>query len=200
MATTARPLLTQHQRDALRSLTELVIAAVEFLGTGGLITVDDLIPGVRRLLRAERHSRDWRRVTRAIDRAANRKLISIESDSDKPHRIKLTERGRALLSQRLLEGCAVERPHRWDGRWRVLVFDVPEKKRRERDVLRAMLRRLGFRYLQRSVWVYPFDCAEVVDLLRAANQLSHITVRSITAVAIEEDRSLRSHFGLRERP
>lgn len=196
MGLIARPLLTKRQRDVTRSLTELVIATVELLGAGGLLTIDDLIPGVRQLLRAEGRTRDVRRVPRAIDRAVHRKLISVQSDSGKPHRVQLSERGRALLAQRLLEGCALDRPRRWDGRWRVLVFDVPEKKRRERDVLRAMLRRLGFRYLQRSVWVYPFDCIEIVHLLRAAHRLSHITVRSITALEIEDDRLLRRHFHL----
>lgn len=196
MTTTVRLRFTPRQRDALRSLTELVIAAIELVGTGGLISVDDLAPEVRRLLRAGgRRWNPWK-VPRAIQRAERRGFITVRDVEKEPASVQLTERGRALLAQRLLEGCAVDRPRRWDGRWRVLVFDVPEKKRRERDVLRAMLRRLGFRYLQRSVWVYPFDCIEIVHLLRAAHRLSHITVRSITALEIEDDRLLRRHFHL----
>lgn len=196
MGLTTRPLLTLRQRDALRSLTELVVAAVELVGTGGLITIDDLVPGVRQFLRGDDRGWDPRKVSRAIQRATRRRLIVIRTTGRGPARVELTERGQALLAQRQLEGCAVTRPRRWDGRWRVLIFDVPEKRKHERDALRKMLQRLGFRYLQRSVWVYPFDCAEIVALLRAATQLSHVIARSLIVTEIEDDEFLRRHFDL----
>jgi phenylacetic acid degradation operon negative regulatory protein len=46
---------------------------------------------------------------------------------------------------------------KWDGFWRVVVFDVPEKKRRARDVLRSELKRLGFGKLQDSTYISPYD-------------------------------------------
>ncbi len=52
---------------------------------------------------------------------------------------------------------AVERKKRRDGRWQMLIFDIPEKQRRLRDILRENLLLLDYRMLQRSVWVCPYD-------------------------------------------
>src|SRR3989344_2297817 len=49
---------------------------------------------------------------------------------------------------------------RWDGKWRILIFDVPEKIRGKRDFLRRELIDFGFYPLQKSVWVYPYNLPE----------------------------------------
>lgn len=45
----------------------------------------------------------------------------------------------------------------WDGKWRVVIFDIEEKNRKYRDVLRIKLRELGFGMVQESVWISPHD-------------------------------------------
>ena len=45
----------------------------------------------------------------------------------------------------------------WDGFWRIVIFDIPEKKRRIRYALRAKLREWQFEQLQKSVWVSKKD-------------------------------------------
>lgn len=47
------------------------------------------------------------------------------------------------------------KPKQWDGKWRIIIFDIPEKLRGKRDLLRRELVGFGFRQLQQSVWVYP---------------------------------------------
>lgn len=46
---------------------------------------------------------------------------------------------------------------RSDGKWQMIIFDIPEKKRHLRDLLRDYLRLLGYKMLQQSIWVCPFD-------------------------------------------
>ena len=53
----------------------------------------------------------------------------------------------------------------WDGKWRAVIFDVPEKFRWGRDSLRKKLRELGFRELQKSVFVFPYDCKDEIDFI-----------------------------------
>ncbi|MBU0619346.1 CRISPR-associated endonuclease Cas2 [Patescibacteria group bacterium] len=45
----------------------------------------------------------------------------------------------------------------WDGFWRLLIFDIPERKRHLRDQVRAKLNELGFAMIQRSVYISPHD-------------------------------------------
>ncbi len=62
--------------------------------------------------------------------------------------LKLSERGAELVKQK--EGHP-EEP--WDGKWRLITFDVPEKRRRERDWLRNALMNAGYTFVQRSVFL-----------------------------------------------
>ena len=48
----------------------------------------------------------------------------------------------------------------WDGRWRLVLFDLPVAHGTARDRLRRNLRRCGFGYLQNSVWISPDPLGE----------------------------------------
>lgn len=59
-------------------------------------------------------------------------------------------------------------PRSWDGRWRIVIFDVPEETRLARDHIRRLLKELGFRQLQRSVWIHPFPVLDQFKKIQAA--------------------------------
>ena len=73
---------------------------------------------------------------------------------------------------------------KWDGRWRMIIFDVPEKKRRYRDYLRQMLKTLGFKELQKSTWVTPYPIPDFLKELLWEERIKHFT-RFITIKEIE---------------
>ncbi|MBI5470465.1 CRISPR-associated endonuclease Cas2 [Candidatus Kaiserbacteria bacterium] len=87
------------------------------------------------------------------------------------------------------------RPRRWDRRWRIIIFDIPEKKKNVRDRVRALVQRLGFFRLQHSVWVYPYDCEEIITLLKSDLKLGSQLLYMIVD-AIEYDKPIREHFDL----
>lgn len=55
---------------------------------------------------------------------------------------------------------------RWDGNWRIVFFDIPETQSAVRKRLDRGLRRLGFGYLQDSVWVSPDPPVQISEMLR----------------------------------
>jgi len=86
---------------------------------------------------------------------------------------RLTEAGRLhALGGRDPEVCWA-RP--WDGRWHLVLFDLPAAEGTARNRLRNVLRERGFGWLQNSVWVSPHSLAER-ELLRAG---VHTNVESI---------------------
>jgi DNA-binding transcriptional regulator PaaX len=108
---------------------------------------------------------------------------------------RLTPKGERF-AQLIHEGkLAVAKPQRWDGKWRVLIFDVAERHRGLRDKMRASLVALGFVRLQNSVWAYPYDCEDLIVLLKAdlkmGSELLYLIVDKI-----ENDLALRRRFGL----
>ena len=73
----------------------------------------------------------------------------------------MTEKGRVkALTYKFLEMKIKNKE--WDGKWRIVVFDIPEKIRRGRDALRWKIKGLGFYELQKSVFVFPYECKDEI--------------------------------------
>jgi len=83
----------------------------------------------------------------------------------------------------------------WDGKWRIIFFDVPEKKRRYRDELRSMLKCIGFKEFQKSIWIYPYQVPIILKEILFEEGIKHYT-RLITTDNIEYDLDLRKKFNL----
>lgn len=107
--------------------------------------------------------------------------------------VRLTQKGRYYLQTRLGH---TQIPRKWDGRWRVVIFDIKEERRHLRARLRDMLEQIGFIKLQNSVWVYPFDCEDLVTLIKQDYRVGKEVLYMI-ADSIESDKQLRGHYGLR---
>jgi len=65
----------------------------------------------------------------------------------------------------------------WDGKWRLVVFDIEEKRKYLRNKLRSKLKELGFGKLQRSIYISPYDLVEdIYEWLKAENLLGDVLV------------------------
>lgn len=112
--------------------------------------------------------------------------------------LRLTDKGERQLRYWRLRDFGMPRPKKWDGRWRVLIFDIPEKRRRVRLQIRTTLSMIGFVRLQDSVWVYPYDCEDLITLLKADYKVGKDMLYMIVDT-LEYDTPLRHTFGLNER-
>ncbi|MDP2946332.1 MAG: hypothetical protein Q8N61_02675, partial [bacterium] len=77
----------------------------------------------------------------------------------------LNENGKKRVVNYESEHMTIPKPKNWDGKWRLIIFDIPEKFQRERRALRIKLDELGFYPLQKSVWLYPYDCRDEIDFI-----------------------------------
>ena len=107
----------------------------------------------------------------------------------------LTPKGEKALRRLALNDYALTIPRKWDKRWRVLIFDIPEKRAQLRQQLRIALRSIGFIRLQDSVWVYPYDCEDVIQLLKADFSMGYNVLYMIVDM-IEGESRLRKQFKL----
>jgi DNA-binding transcriptional regulator PaaX len=87
------------------------------------------------------------------------------------------------------------RKREWDGKWRMVLFDIPESKRPIRDYIRGVLKRMGFREFQRSMWIYPYKLPPFLAKLMSDPQMRKYT-RVITTYDIDYDEDLRRRFKL----
>lgn len=126
-------------------------------------------------------------------------LISVESHHGNTF-VVLTEEGKQRarlcgIGKILSENVASENK-KWDGKWRVVFFDLKNEKNKERNAIRLMLKRCGFIFLQKSVWTYPYDCSSEIEFLRSFFELSEKEFRLVISDDIGEDDYLRKHFRL----
>lgn len=132
---------------------------------------------------------------RALTRLKEKGYVVFEKHGDK-HYARITKSGSAFLEQEeLLDRMNHPEKKRWDKRWRVIVFDIPERRRGVRDRLRTRMESYGFAKLQQSVWVYPHDCEEVLALVKADLKIGSAVIYMVVET-IENDNRLRKIFSL----
>ena len=78
---------------------------------------------------------------------------------------RLTAKGKERFLQHQFNILALPRAKRWDGKWRIVLFDIPEPKKKIRDSLRRKLKALGFLEFQKSVFIYPFPCRDEINFV-----------------------------------
>lgn len=78
----------------------------------------------------------------------------------------------------------------WDGKWRVVFFDIAEISKRTRNRLRSKLKELGFGMLQKSVWLTPHDIGldlyEFIDSEGLKDQVFIIEGKNLLAGETQE--------------
>lgn len=109
--------------------------------------------------------------------------------------IKLTAKGKRMLEDIELSELNIATPKRWDGTWRLVSYDIPERLKKARDFFRYVLEKNGFRQIQESLWVHPYPCKEEVAVLaKNINIARYIIVMETDKLPNEED--MQDHFRL----
>jgi len=122
-------------------------------------------------------------------------LIRIEKKNKNIYMF-LTKEGEKEAGRYQLNEMYIKKPKKWDKKWRLIIFDIPENHRIKRDLFRGKLKELGFYQLQKSVWVYPYSCQKEIYLLRDFFSLRKKNLMALTVEKIESDESLRKFFDL----
>ena len=143
---------------------------------------------------------EWKKINqrsfnRSMRRLSQEKLIEERRLPNGSFKLILTKEGKrqAKILDLLGRSIKFKKPKHWDGKWRVVLFDIPEKDRVFRDIFREHLRTLEFFKLQNSVFIspYPFEkpILKLVILYEAERY-----IRVITACKIDNENKIKKHF------
>jgi|SRR3989344_2925690 len=178
------------KRRRNKDIQKAILATVK---VAGLLTVATLAPNSIQYLRSLGIVPGKRQ--KEIMFASKGRLIKNGLLRYKNGFLELTKKGEAELELLEINDWKIDKPKKWDGRWRMLIFDIPETKRPLRDKVRRTLSTIGFLRLQDSVWIYPYDCEDLVTLLKidfnVGKDLLYIIVDSI-----ENDITFKKLFNL----
>jgi|SRR3989344_1735181 len=106
-----------------------------------------------------------RKRAKKLREAQKRKLLEFKELGNGSVRITLSHLGKKLVRQYKLEDMKLVRPKRWDGFWRVLIYDIPTYQKKASHAFSKKLRDMGLFQLQKSIWVFPYDCIAEIEFL-----------------------------------
>lgn len=143
---------------------------------------------------------EWRKINQrslkqAIKNLYRSKLVEWKENQDDSVTLVLTEKGKNKFVTFNPDNLKIDKPKKWDKRWRIITFDIPEKYRSARDALRGHLKQMGFFEFQKSVFVYPYPYGDVIDFLVEFYNIKK-GVRQILAEDLDNSLDLKNHFDL----
>lgn len=107
--------------------------------------------------------------------------------------IKITPLGGQMMFQCGITLVRPKKPEKWDELWRLVMFDIPEKRRKARNALRFALQKMGLVQVQKSVFVYPYPCKKEIDFVAGFFKIRK-GVTYATANTIEGSTVLKKKF------
>jgi len=115
-------------------------------------------------------SKEWKEIDRnklirAVREFYRDKIVDYKENKDGIVEIILTKGGKQKALKYQIDEIKIKKPEKWDGKWRMVVFDIPEKKKKAREALRNKLQDLGFQELQKSVLIFPYECEDEIDFI-----------------------------------
>lgn len=181
------------KRRRKRNIEGAVLAAV---GTAGIIATVMIAPNIFQILpriAGDKYKLPYRAKT-AAGKLAQKGLVRFVNRKGKKY-VEITEKGRRVLL--FEEAKRIHRKkRRWDKRYRLVMFDVPDRRKTVRDRLRFYMKKYDFLKVQDSVWLYPHDCEDIVALIKADLRIGKDVLYAVVE-SIENDGWIRRHFGLK---
>jgi DNA-binding transcriptional regulator PaaX len=107
--------------------------------------------------------------------------------------IEITEKGKKRLLKYEFDDIKIRIPKKWDGLWRIVIFDIPEKRKKARDAVNIKLKDLGFYPIQKSTFIFPYECRNEIDFV-AEHFFARKYINYIVAGEIDNSDKLKKIF------
>lgn len=170
------------------------------LATVGFVAASILMPGLPIALKPflQKQQKKWGHFNRRKLKAEIKRLQKIgvieETLQGGELLFKLTEKGKEKVLKYRLEKLSLLH-NKWDGKWRLVIYDIPKGKKNQADAFRRLLKKLELLQLQKSVYLTPYACKNEVEFLKTLYGIEeHVTL--LTVSGIEHEISYKSYFGL----
>lgn len=178
------------KKSKRRNLQRAILQTVAVAGVLSVALVAPNVIGALAKLGILPHKRQKEYIASSASKLVKRGLLFFNGKN-----YQLTLQGESLLCRWQFVDFKFKKPKKWDKKWRVIIFDIPEKKRKARDDLTLLFRQAGIRRLQNSVWIYPHDCEDIITLLKTDLRIGKHLLYMIVD-ELENDKYLREEFGL----
>ncbi len=171
--------------------------------TGGVLSIMAISPAllataipVAQLIKKEDKEK-MRKTQKTFSYLRKRKFIAVLNHKGYV-KISITKSGKEFIKKHQISTyiVSIPVPNKWDKKWRILFYDVSTADSLKRDALRYFIKKLNMKQMQKSVWIYPFDCSEQVSFLKNFLELTDMEIRLIVTDSIGDDKKFRKIFNI----
>lgn len=178
------------------------------LGAGTFLAASIVFPGLPVIAKGaydllhesekQKRAGEWEkfnqwRLKQVIKRMQSAKYIEIDTKTEIP-KITITKKGSRRLLQFNVDSMILDETN-WDGKWRLIIYDVKTEKRQNSEQFRKSLNKLKLLKLQRSVYLTPFKCEDHIEYLRILYDVGNEVV-ILKVKEIENELAYRKYFGV----
>lgn len=147
-------------------------ATLALIAMGGILTFGAITPGAlgeltRFLYRKKKDKYEqYRDVWQRFHSLKQKGNLEFVREENNYLVYRLSRRGKDKIRKFIFEELAISKPKEWDKKWRLVIFDIPESRRKDRVALRKKLKDMDFYQCQKSAWIHPFPCLEEIEFLK----------------------------------
>ncbi|MBI5400877.1 MAG: hypothetical protein HZB12_02075 [Candidatus Yonathbacteria bacterium] len=162
----------------------------------GLLTTAIVAPNAVQLFKyfLPKNNRDRWKIKQSFLRLEKNGLIKKKTTNGEDY-YSLTILGNERAKKYRLHSMKIEPQKKWDGFWRLVMFDIPEDKMMARRAINLILKKLGCAQYQKSVFITPYPCEKEIDFVGECFEARKY-IRIITARDVEGVEQIKKAFKL----
>lgn len=147
-------------------------ATLAIIALGGILTLGAIAPGAfgeltRFLYRKKKDKYEqYRELWVRFNKLKQKGNLEFVKEENGYLIYRLSQKGKNKIRKFIFDELSVDILKEWDKKWRLVIFDIPESRRKERVALRKKLKDMGFYQCQKSAWIHPFPCLEEIEFLK----------------------------------
>lgn len=149
-------------------------ATLALIAMGGILTFGAMAPGafgeLTRFLYLYKRKKakydQYREIWRNFNKLKQKGNLEFVKEENGCLIYRLSQKGKDKIRKFIFDELSVITPKEWDKKWRLVIFDIPESHKKERNALRIKLKEIGFYQCQKSAWIHPFHCLEEIEFLK----------------------------------
>jgi len=134
-------------------------------------------------------------IRNSMNNLRRQKFIEYVANKNGKTIVKITQKGESRLRAFDIELMKIKKPKKWDGKWRLVMFDIPMRFTKSREALRYHLKELNFVQLQKSAWIYPYPCEDEIIFIADFFGIGKY-VEILTTENISKHEKLKKYFHL----
>ncbi len=199
---------TSSQGNQIAKIDPKVKNILLLLAAGTFIAASIIFPGLpiiaKEVLKAkqssnwEKRQKEWKkyntwRLRQVIKRLEKQKFVEIVNINGETV-VRISDRGKQKVLKYDLDKMKLDQSN-WDGKWRIITYDIATAKKWQREIFRQTLKKMNFLKLQKSVYLTPFRCIDEIEYLRQVCGVGDEVV-IITVQGIEKEQAYKEYFGL----